>query len=158
MERQIFREKSVQRLSSPEELNDYVRSAGPGVWLCLAAVLALLAGGCVWGVFGRLDTILSVPVIVEGGEALCLIPEDEAGRIEAGTPLSVEKNSAALGPLSERPEPLSQETDPYLLHLTGLEAGQWVYTAAAGGLDLPDGVYEGRLTLESVAPMSFVLN
>ena len=158
MERQIFREKSVQRLSSPEELNDYVRSAGPGVWLCLAAVLALLAGVCVWGVFGRLDTTMAVPVIVEDGEALCLIPEDGAGRAEEGMALSVEGARAALGPLSQRPEVLDQETDPYLLHLTGLEPGAWVYTAAAGGLDLPDGVYQGTLTLESVAPMSFVLN
>lgn len=39
MERQIFREKSVQQLSSPEELNDYVRSAGPGVWTCRTACI-----------------------------------------------------------------------------------------------------------------------
>lgn len=70
----------------------------------------------------------------------------------------MEEEDAALGPLSERPELLSQETDPYLLHLSGLEAGAWVYTASAGALDLPDGVYQGTLTLESVAPMSFVVN
>ena len=70
----------------------------------------------------------------------------------------MEEEDAALGPLSERPELLSQETDPYLLHLSGLEAGAWGYTASAGALDLPDGVYQGTLTLESVAPMSFVVN
>lgn len=158
MKGQIFREKSIRQISSPEELNDYVRSAGPGVWLCLAAVLVLLAGVCVWGVFGRLDTTLSVPVIVENGEAVCLIPEAEAGRVEAGMPLSVGEKDAALGPLSERPGLLSQGTDPYLLHAAGLEAGEWVYTAALGKLDLEDGVYQGTLTLESVAPMSFVVN
>lgn len=158
MRNQIFREKSIRQISSPEELDDYVRSAGPGVWLCLAALLVLLAGVCVWGVFGRLDTTLRVPVVVENGQALCLIPEAEAKRVEAGAPLSVEEEDAALGPLSERPELLSQETDPYLLHLSGLEAGAWVYTASAGALDLPDGVYQGTLTLESVAPMSFVVN
>lgn len=154
----IFREKSIRQISSPEQLDDYVRSVGPGVWLCLGAVLALLAGVCVWGVFGRLDTTLTVPVIVESGEALCLIPEAEAGRVQEGMALSLEGVQGSLGPLSQRPEALGRETDPYLLHLTGLEEGAWVYTAAAVGLDLPDGVYQGALTLESVAPMSFVVN
>lgn len=154
MSSRIFRETSIRRMSDPEELDDYVRSVEPGVWLCLAAVLVLLAGACVWGVFGRLDATRSVPVIVEDGEALCLIPEGEAGRTRAGAPLSVEGKRAALGPLSERPELLPRETDPYFLHLSGLEAGEWVYTASAGGLDLPDGVYQGTLTLESAAPVS----
>lgn len=158
MSSQIFREKSIRQISSPEQLDNYVRSVGPGVWLCLTVVVLLLTGVCVWGAFGRLDTTLSVPVIVENGEALCLIPEAKAGRTEAGAPLSVGEKRAALGPLSERPELLTQETDPYLLHLSGLEAGEWVYTASASGLDLPDGVYQGTLTLESVAPMSFVVN
>lgn len=158
MNSQIFREKSICQISSPEQLDDHIRSVGPSVWLCLTAVLVLLAGVCVWGVFGRLDTTLSVPVVVENGEALCLIPEAEAGRTPAGAALSVGEERAALGPLSERPELLTQETDPYLLHLSGLEAGEWVYIVSAGGLDLPDGVYQGELTLESVAPMSFVVN
>lgn len=36
-------------------------------------------------------------------------------------------------------------------------AGEWVYTAAAP-TELPDGVYDGVITIESVSPMSFVLN
>ena len=48
MENQIFRKKSVERVASPEQLNDYVRVANPGVWLALAAVLALLVGACIW--------------------------------------------------------------------------------------------------------------
>ena len=154
----IFREKSIRQISSPEQLDDYVRSVEPGVWLCLTAVLVLLAGACVWGVFGRLDTTLPVPVIVEGGKALCLIPEAEAGRVEAGMALRVEEAGGVLGPLSERPEALARETDSRLLGLTGLNDAAWAYTALAEGLELPDGVYQGTLTLESAAPMPFVVS
>ena len=49
MSDQIFRKKSLDRISSPEQLNDYIRMANPGIWMILAAVIILLAGVCVWG-------------------------------------------------------------------------------------------------------------
>ena len=59
----LFREKSLQRISSPEQLNTYVRVSTPSVWLLLSAIVVLLIGICVWGVFGHMDTVLSVAAI-----------------------------------------------------------------------------------------------
>ena len=56
MNKQIFRKKSVDRMSSPEQLNDYIKVTNPGVWMALAAIVILLIGVCVWGVFGTLET------------------------------------------------------------------------------------------------------
>ena len=39
MSDQIFRKKSLDRISSPEQLNDYIRVANPGIWMILAAVI-----------------------------------------------------------------------------------------------------------------------
>lgn len=47
MEKQIFRKKSVERVSSPEQLSDYIRVSNPSVWMTLAAIIVLLAGVCV---------------------------------------------------------------------------------------------------------------
>ena len=35
MSDQIFRKKSLDRISSPEQLNDYIRVANPGIWMIL---------------------------------------------------------------------------------------------------------------------------
>ena len=51
----IFREKSVARISSPEELNDRIRVATPSLWLVLAALIILLAGMLAWSVFGTVE-------------------------------------------------------------------------------------------------------
>ena len=48
----IFRQKSLKRISSPEQLNDYIRVTRPSVWLVLAAVILLLAGIIVWSILG----------------------------------------------------------------------------------------------------------
>lgn len=49
----IFREKSLERVSSPEALNDYIRVTTPSVWIVLAAAVLLLVGMLSWSVFGR---------------------------------------------------------------------------------------------------------
>ena len=53
----IFREKSVERVSGPESLNDYIRVTSPSVWIALVALLILLAGMIVWSIFGRIEVI-----------------------------------------------------------------------------------------------------
>ena len=49
----IFRQKSMERVSSPEELNDYIRVTTPSVWIVLAALVLLLVGLLSWSIFGR---------------------------------------------------------------------------------------------------------
>ena len=51
----IFRQKSMDRISSPEQLNDYIRVTTPPVWLVLIAIALLLAGMLAWSVFGTLE-------------------------------------------------------------------------------------------------------
>ena len=52
---QIFRKKSMDRISSPEQLNDYIRVTTPSVWVILAAAVVLLAGAIVWACFGTIE-------------------------------------------------------------------------------------------------------
>ena len=54
MDNQIFREKSLKQLSTPEQLTDYLRVTGPGVWFVLVGILVLLFGSLMWGIFGTI--------------------------------------------------------------------------------------------------------
>lgn len=57
MEKQsIFREKSLSKVSSPEQLNDYIRVSTPAVWLVLGAIVLLLIAVTLWGFLGRLES------------------------------------------------------------------------------------------------------
>lgn len=51
----LFRQKSIQRVSSPEQLNDYIRVTAPSVWIVLIALVVLLVGILAWCVFGRIE-------------------------------------------------------------------------------------------------------
>ena len=153
----LFREKSLERVTSPEELNDYVKAASPGVWLLLAGIVFLLAVIGVWSVFGRLDTVIRTGAVCRDGTIICYIRETEAGQLGVGMDIAVDGREYAILELSETPQALSADTDAYAMHIGNLAAGDWVYTAAAK-TDLPDGVYEAVIVTESVSPMSFLVN
>ncbi len=51
----IFRQKSLKRVSSPEELNDYIRVTSPSVWVVLAALVLLLVGMLAWSILGSVE-------------------------------------------------------------------------------------------------------
>ena len=48
---------STNRVSSPEQLNDYIRVSSPSVWIVLGIVIALLLAAIVWGLFGTVNMI-----------------------------------------------------------------------------------------------------
>ena len=48
MEESLFRKNSVEHISSPEQLNDYLRVTSPAIWVVLIAVIILLAGVLIW--------------------------------------------------------------------------------------------------------------
>ena len=52
---ELFRKKSMDRISSPEELNDYIRVTTPSVWLVLTATVIILVGTLIWGALGTVD-------------------------------------------------------------------------------------------------------
>ena len=61
----IFREKSIERVSSPEQLNDYIKVTTPSIWVILLAVAVLLIGLLVWSIFGeiRVNTAQGVEIM-----------------------------------------------------------------------------------------------
>ena len=157
MKEAIFRKKSMERVNSPDQLNDYIRAASPGVWLVLAALIILLAGICVWGVFGRLDTVLEVAGVCENGALKLYVPEEKAAEVRAGMAVAVDGNEYELSSVSTSPVRVDDAVNAYAVHVGGLQSGQWVYPAYAA-VSLPDGVYQAQIITERIAPVSFVVN
>ena len=89
MENGIFRKKSLDKISSPEQFNQYLCVVNTGVWLVLAAVFLLLSGFCIWGFFGALKTTLPVAAAVDGGNMVFYVPSEQAQGIEEGMKVEV---------------------------------------------------------------------
>jgi hypothetical protein len=55
----IFRKEALERLSSPERLDQLVELVDPHTWIALAALTLLIAAALVWSVVGHLPTIVT---------------------------------------------------------------------------------------------------
>lgn len=59
MNNHVFRKVSVERLSSPEQLDTLVKVTSPRGWLLLCGIGILLAAALYWGLFGTMSTKIS---------------------------------------------------------------------------------------------------
>lgn len=157
MENKIFRQKSLERVSSPEQLNDTIKVTGPSVWLLLGAIVALLVGALVFCVFGRLETKLELPIAESEGGAVCYVREDRAGELEPGMAVEVDGARCEIASVAAVPVRARDAMDDYAMHLGGFEASDWVYPVALTG-ELGANARTARVTLESVPAISFILN
>lgn len=48
----IFREKSLERMASQEQMDDYIKVTTPSIWIALLAIVVLAAGIVVWSTLG----------------------------------------------------------------------------------------------------------
>ena len=82
MKESIFRKESLEKINSPGQLNRYIRVADSGTWLILAAILVLLLGAVIWGVFGAVET--TAPATVVCAEDGCVCWVDAASGVQPG--------------------------------------------------------------------------
>jgi len=54
MENNIFRKSSLERISSPEQLNEYVKITNPGVWYVIFGLFSLLIAAGIWAFTGTI--------------------------------------------------------------------------------------------------------
>src|SRR5436309_1996610 len=60
MTRQIFRKEALDRLASPEQLDQLMQLTSPRGWIALAGLGLILLTGLAWGLFAK------IPTTVEG--------------------------------------------------------------------------------------------
>jgi len=90
MSNTIFRKASLDSISSPEQLNDYIKVSNPSIWIVLMAMFILLAVLVVWSITGSLPTSVHAKGVINGGKALGYVGISEAGSIKAGQAVKVQ--------------------------------------------------------------------
>jgi HlyD family secretion protein len=107
METSIFRKTSLERLSSPEQLDTIMRVTGAKRWLALAGVFLILGVAVIWGYEGTIDTKVSGSgVIVRAGTVLNVVASG------AGLVTSISVN---LGDQVKADQVVAKVSDPEIL-------------------------------------------
>jgi hypothetical protein len=174
----IFRKESLERLSSPEQLDQLIQIVSPRSWLPLASLGMLIGLAFLWSVLGRIPiTAEGKGVLVRSTNAsndlvgLTYFNMDEVGQIQPGmeiTLLPVRAESMQTGSIIARVQTVSE---PAITTLTSarqanpLEQDSWIEVVAAfdqnsfshNNLGVAAGMpTTARITLREKAPIAFV--
>lgn len=153
----LFRESSLKRISSPEDLNDYVRVANPGVWMTLAAIVILLVGFIVWGSMGNIYTVVPAVMITDDGHTDCYIAEEDTEYVKAGMEVSCNGESYKVKSIADFAVDSRDVLSDYSKHTLGISEGEWVRPIEIDGTP-KDGINLAYVVIETVKPISFILN
>ena len=159
MENGLFRNMSIDRISSPEELHDYMRVTSPRLWMILAAIVILLAGFIVYASTATMENTMQIRVqlqkyhisseIAPDGEERDItyvasrLPLDQIDMVKTGMKLRLGKEVGHISWI------LTSDEDDQI---------DVVYEMDHAYIPMNDGEYDAELVLESTTPMSFLWN
>ena len=81
--REIFRKAAIEKLSTPDDLDELLQVNSGLSWLLLVAVLCLIAGASIWGVFGQIVNKVSMTGTIQPVDPPQSIIVNEAGQIDS---------------------------------------------------------------------------
>ncbi len=134
MNNSIFREKSIQKVQSPDNLNEYIRVSNPGIWILMVSIVFLLLGLCIWGCFGQLRTVVSGQALCENGVVSCILPDENAAGVQPGMTAELGGQKGTVTQVSGNVCTIETE-EP-----------------------LADGAYPAKILVETIHPISFLMN
>ena len=99
MENSLFRKSALDRISSPEQLNEYMQVAGPGVWAILAGLAVTFAAFIVWGLVGSIPETVDIggTVLAPNGEVMAVhsyLPIEDTKQLQPGMSVRVSPDYA----------------------------------------------------------------
>jgi hypothetical protein len=132
---QIFRKSSLESISSPEQLSDYLKVTNPGVWIILAAIIIFLIGLFAWSTIGKLEMALAGIAEVKNGTAQIVLTDRNYAELESGMTVRIENQECRISEIKE---------DTY---------GRMI---AYAHITVTDGIYDVEIITESISPIQFL--
>ena len=127
----------MQKITSPEQLSDYLRVTNPGVWALLITVILLLGGVIAWSFAGTIETTVDAKAVVKDNTVRIITIDDPGVEIEAGMQFRVGSKDEGI--------------------ISSLDMDEYGRTIATGQVSLPDGRYDAEIVTEQIHPVKFLL-
>lgn len=146
MEKTLFRKESYDRISSPEQMRDYMRVTSPRLWMLLAAMIALLAGFLVYASTTMMETTLELSATADqSGVIQAVVTPEQARNLEIGMKVRIGGKNARVAEI---------------VQMMGGATGKQttVLIEPEEDLVLPEGLYQATVVTESISPIDFLMN
>lgn len=158
MANSIFRKQSLDRVNSPEQLNDYIKTSRLSVWLIIFAVLTLISSVFIWAIFGSLDTTVTVDGVSKGSTVICFT--DNIGDIKVNNNVKIGDCAGTVTYVSQTPVSYEEavtlaDTDEYTLYCLDLAKFNYVVEITVDNT-ISEKYVLADIVVEKISPVSFI--
>ena len=136
MNESIFRKKSLERISSPEEIDNYIKVTSPSMWLVMGAIIFLLATVVIWSITVHIETTCDTVAQAENGQVVVELTAEQIGQLAVGSEVRVGDKSGQVTDITEK-------------------GNDYLITASIP--EVKDGIIEITLVTESIKPIDFLI-
>ncbi len=155
--KQIFREKSLKRVASPEELDDYIRVTNPGVWLLLTCIIVFLVGLCIWGYFGQIRSTTPMYGIADNGAFTGYVTGETFLKLKEGMLVQEDDETGEITDLSPYPAPAYMVCTEVQMDKLGVTTETPLYPVQSD-IFLEDGPHAVDIVLEEIKPFQLIFD
>lgn len=149
MDDKVFRKKSLEHISSTDDLHDYMRVTSPRLWMMLSVILALIIGfvvfACLVTIENNVETKAAVYRYNEDGKDVMeidlVIPEAVGDTVHTGMKVMIEQEEGTIRAI-------------YDSDVSGKTA--WVELNDQS-LKLEKGTYDAKIIMETISPIQFLI-
>jgi hypothetical protein len=152
----LFRNKSLEQFTAPEQLNDYIRVSRPSVFLIMLAIISFLVGLIIWGYYGTIESHIDMQAYCDA--------EIVTGYVDVtnGTDQITSKSQLLIGETRYKIRTVSNTNaareilSPEQLARYGISENALVIGIVADGEGLPDGMYDARIIVAEIRPIDLI--
>lgn len=130
----IFRQKSLDRITSPEQFSNYLKVVTPEVWMVFVAIILIILGLFIWSFTGNLENLEAAIAVIRDGEAVVTANSDE---VTIDDDMRIRIND-----------------DTY--EISRVSVNEYGRTVAYAHIERPDGIYDADFITKSIHPISFL--
>ena len=140
----ILSKNSNNKVSSPEQLNDYIKVSSVGIWLILCVLILFLVSVFVWAIFGSLTTTVAANGVCDGTQVVCYV--DNTDSVDIGDKVKINGKEGEIVAIAETPvssSALSEKYDEYTVY--SLQPADWSYEVTVKCDDCTEGVVNVKI-------------
>jgi hypothetical protein len=156
----LYRQKVLDKITSPEQLNGYIRVSNPRAWLLLTAVLVLLLAGTYWVCTGTLEISEKATAVTVEGTSYCWLSSDQVSGLEPNMPVRIGDEA---GTITKVDDSLAKYDDIRKLigaagmRATGIAEDEKLYCVTMTVDGASNGAADVSIIKDRINPISFLL-
>lgn len=158
----FFRKESMQRISSPEKLDEYLRVLNPSVWVMLTALIGLIVVFFIWGFTGTIHDVCSTNGVRSADTLTCYVEPQYGMEIRTGMHVIVNGDSSGVVVNVEKEPVTRSEAEKEIgnaFHSATLDLHDWNTRVdiAADGTDSANEVQTAEIVVSEFRPIEFLM-